>query len=137
MRPPHHYSVLNKGRGGNSTNAGGRVDSRTMSWVPSPGLGDQSDGGRGASTENEAQGLAWVTQGMELPMKKNTDKRRFSRKTKLFLDMPTFHCLQDRQVRWAEARGRRALPTCCRFSTQQHMRRPPLHLDKAARLGVS
>lgn len=56
MRPPHRYSVLNKGRGGNSTNAGGRVDSRTMSWVPSPGLGGQSDGGRGASIENEAQG---------------------------------------------------------------------------------
>lgn len=76
------------------------MNSRTISWVPSPGLGGtwrpfRRGVGKRASTENKAQGLVCVTQRMELTLKKNIYNRRLSRETSLVLDMLTWRCLQE------------------------------------------
>lgn len=66
MRPLCHHGALNKGHGGTALNAGGGVGSGIISWYHLQDL------------ENEAQDLSCVTQRMELPLKKNTHKRRLA-----------------------------------------------------------
>lgn len=64
-----HLCILSKGHG--ATVLTGGVHSRTIS-----GLGDHSDEGRKrASIENEAPGLAWVTQRKSYIGKEHTQEK--------------------------------------------------------------